>query len=196
MAVRPLENESELLAKIAGGDQLAFKVVFEYYHDAIYKFAFRLLREKEEAREIFQESMLHIWQLGYKLTEIKNLEAYLKILVKRKSIDRFRHKLTADQAEEKLAAEYREGHNETEERILMNEARGILEEGIKQLSPQQQQVYRLCYQQGMKYDQVAEQLQISHGTVQTHMKIALKHLRQYIKNNSDIAAFLIIFKLL
>ncbi|MNU00394.1 RNA polymerase factor sigma-70 [compost metagenome] len=77
----------------------------------------------------------------------------------------------------------------------MREARNILAEGVSLLPGQQQQVYRLCQIEGLKYEEAARQLGISHGSVQTHMKLALKFLRAHVLKNTDVAALLVIFKL-
>lgn len=196
MAIKPLYDESELLHKIAAGDALAFKQVYLAYYDKIFKFAYRLLGGKEPAREVVQETMLHLWQLGYKLKAIESLEAYLKTVAKRRAVDLLRRKVREEKAEKQLGAAYRDGHRETEESILLNETRRILEDGIQLLPKQQRQVYRLCQQQGLKYEQAAAQLNLSHGTVQTHMKLALKFLRTYVQEHSDVAVLLIIFRLL
>lgn len=196
MDVKSLLEESELLAKIAAGDQHAFKIIFDRYQDILFKFAFRLLQEKEPAREIVQEAMLHIWQLGYQLTEINNIESYLKTVTRHKANHAFRRKLLEVKVEKQMAASYVDSHEDTEQVILMNEARRILEEGIQLLPMQQRKVYQLCQQQGLKYEEAAKLLNLSHGTVQTHMKLALKFLRTHIQKNTDLAALLVIFKLI
>lgn len=195
MVIKPLHEETVLLAKIANGDEQAFKVVYEHYYRQVYNFAFKWIQERESAQEIVQETMLYFWQLGYKLTEIRNVESYLNTIAKRKAIDVFRKKVLQEKSVRMLATAYIDGHNETEEGILMREARNILEEGVSLLPGQQQQVYRLCQQQGLKYEEAARQLGISHGSVQTHMKLALKFLRTHVLKNTDVAVLLVIFKL-
>lgn len=194
--VKPLFDERELLHKIADGDALAFKQVYLAYNDKIFKFAFRLLGSREPAREVVQETMLRLWQLGYKLKEIDSLEAYLKTIAKRRAIDLLRQQVQAEKAERQLGIAYQDGHRETEENILLRESRRILEEGIQLLPKQQRLVYRLCQQQGLKYEEAAAQLNLSHGTVQTHMKLALKFLREYVLKHSEVAAILVILRLL
>src|SRR5690606_22376433 len=65
------------------------------------------------------------------------------------------------------------------------ETRQLLEDGLDLLPPQQQRVYRLCHQQGLKYEEVACLLDIAPGTVQSHMKLALRFLRNYLKQHID-----------
>jgi len=196
MIVKPLLNEAELLQGIAEGDALAFKKIYLAYNDPVYKFAYRLLGNKDLALEVVQETMLHIWQKGEQLRDIRNLEAYLKTIAKRRATDQLRRNIQARKAEDHLGRTYQDGHRETEEYLQLHESRQILENGIALLPKQQQTVYRLCQQQGLKYEEAAEQLHLSHGTVQTHMKLALKFLRRYVQQHSDVAAVLIILHLL
>jgi len=196
MGIVTLHGETELLGRIARGDQRAFSTIYHSYYDKIYKFSFRLLLSEELSQEVVQETMLLIWQGGDRLKEIRNLDAYLKTVAKRKVIALFRRRAIEDRAVKELKAAYSDVDNETEEGILYRESRKILEEGIMLLPSQQRLVYRLCYQDGLKYEEAAEKLHISHGTVQSHMKQALKFLRNHLSNHSDIAALVIVFRLL
>ena len=196
MGIDAFHDETELLGKIARGDQRAFSSIYRSYYDKIYKFSYRLLLSEELSEEVVQETMLLIWQGGNKLKEIKNLDAYLKTVAKRKVIALFRRKAIEDRAVKALKAAYSDVDNDTEEGILYRESRKILEEGIMLLPSQQRLVYQLCYQNGLKYEEAAEKLRISSGTVQSHMKQALKFLRNHLSNHSDIAALVIIFRLL
>ncbi|UYQ95851.1 RNA polymerase sigma-70 factor [Chitinophaga horti] len=196
MISRRLPHEKTLLAKIAGGDRVAFKEIYDHYHPIIYNFAFRLLQSRATAQEVLQETMLKIWQQGERLHHIDNLDAYLHRMVRHHAIDLLRKSELSVRVQADIRYMLDERHNETEEGILLKETRKILEEGIRKLPRQQHLVYQLCQQQGLKYEEAAAQLNISHGTVQTHMKLALKFLRRYMAEHTDVAVLLIICRLL
>ncbi|MEJ2881617.1 RNA polymerase sigma factor [Pedobacter sp. GR22-6] len=196
MAIRPLQTEKELQAKIARGDRHAFTLFYNAYYPVIFGFARHLLHSEELALDIVQESMLHIWKLGRQLEKVNNLESYLKVFARRRAVDLLRHRAVALKAERILGSTWTEDHNDTEEAILLREGRKILEEGIQLLPKQQRQVYQLCQQEGLKYEEAAQQMGISTGTVKTHLKLAMRFLREHIKNNNDIAILLVFFKLL
>lgn len=193
----PLHHDVvELQAKIAIGDQYAFTLIYNKYYPEIYGFAYHLLHSDELASDVVQESMLHIWQLGVKLNTVNNLESYLKTFARRRAVDLLRHRAVVQKAEILLGKTWAEGHNDTEEGILLGEGRKILQGGIEQLPPQQRRVYELCHQTGLKYEEAAQQLGISTGTVKTHLKLAMRFLREHMKNHTDITIFIILFKLL
>lgn len=195
MTIKTLPDELELLAEIAEGNQMAFKKVYDTYFSRTCTFAFHVLHSKELAQEVVQEVMLRIWQMGNELLEVRDLEGYLKMLAKRKAIDLLRRQIADRKTTSVSQQNWQEGHVETEEAIILNETRQILEAGISKLPAQQKLVYQLCHQQGMKYEEAARQLNISPATVHSHMKLALKFLRLHLKGHTDIAILLIIFKL-
>jgi RNA polymerase sigma-70 factor (family 1) len=196
MTNEPFRNEFDLQVKIAAGDQLAFKKVYDSYFNKTYAFAFHVLHSKELAEEVVQEVMLRIWQMGEGLLEVRNLEGYLKMLAKRRAIDLLRRQELERRTTKESQVDWQEDANDTEEAITLNETRKILNTGISLLPHQQRVVYQLCHEQGLKYEQVAEQLNISPETVHSHMKRALKFLRLYVQENTDITILLILFKLM
>ena len=196
MAVKSLLNESELLAKVAEGDQRAFRLIYDNYRKLVYSAALRLLKTEYHAEEVLQEVFLKIWLLKQDLNKIRHLESYLITLVRNRSLNVLRRTALETSSEKELAAGWAEEHNETEERIMLDDYHRILNDAIAQLPPKQRQVYQLCYQEGLKYEQVAEQLDISPLTVKTHMQLALRFLRKYVSTHADFAIFLIIAKIL
>jgi RNA polymerase sigma-70 factor (ECF subfamily) len=111
------------------------------------------------------------------------------------AIDLLRRKELAYKAEKDLGAGWNESHNDTEEQVLLNDTRKVLEAAIELLPEQQRLVYKLCHQEGLKYHEVAKKLNLSTHTVQSYMKLALRFLRNYISSHTDVAVILIIFKL-
>lgn len=189
-------EDQALLSKIAAGDALAFKQVYDRYFPQIRAFAFRVLVDADGAQEVAQEVMLAFWQKGDGLRDIRNVDAFLKALSKRRTIDALRRLQLARTLKRDLAVQWQESSAETEERLLLKEVRQLLEKGIDLLPPQQQKVYQLCQQEGLKYEEAAQRLDIAPGTVQSHMKQALRFLRNYLRQHHiDVAVWLLIFQL-
>lgn len=195
MDIENLDIEAELLGKIATGDQDAFKLIYNQYHQSVYTFSIWYLKSEVDAEEMTQEVFLKLWQLGPEAINIQNLNSYLKILTRNRSLDMLRKRSREAKADLNIAVNWQENHNETEEQILLNDTKKVLNEAIDLLPQQQKLVYQLCRQQGLKNDEVARQLNLSPLTVRTHMKLALKFLRSYIVQNTDIAITIIILRL-
>lgn len=195
MSLSPFYDDQELLRRVALGDERSFDIIYHNYAKKVYLFAFKVMNSPILAEEVVQEVMLKIWRMGDELKKIDHLEAYLRTASRNISLNLLRRQETAQRADKYLSMNWVEDHNETEELVILNETRDLLNQAIAQLPPQQREVYMLCHQQGLKYDQVAEKLNLAPSTVATHMKLALKFLRNYLKKHNDIFALLVIFKL-
>lgn len=192
MAIKSLYDENELLAKVAAGDQRAFRILYESYYRKVYTQASRLMRDSIAGEEILQEVFLKLWRLGPGLTAIHNLDNYLKTTTRNQGLNALRRLALEAKGSRAIGLNYTDVHNETEEGILLNDTRRILDAAIDRLPKQQREVYQLCHQEGLKYEQAAERLNLSPLTVQTHMKRALKSLRGYLQNHTEVAIMLII----
>jgi RNA polymerase sigma-70 factor (family 1) len=189
-------SERELLSKIAYGDARAFKVVYDTYYRKIFTYAVRYVKSELDAEEIIQEVFLKLWLRDPGSLPISNLDGYFQTLVRNRSLDLLRRKVLADHADLDLAVNWQEAHNDTEELIILQDTKKILDEGITLLTPQQRQVYKLCHQDGLKYEEAANELNVSVSTVHSHMKLALKFLRAYLQQRTDIVILLVILKLM
>lgn len=192
MAVKPLYDEVELLQKIAKGNERAFKIIYDQYKKKIYHYAMGFLHSEVYAEEVMQEVFLKIWLMGEEVQSISSLEAYLKTLTRNRSLDTLRKVIVDQKFGLHITKDYSESHNETEESILLNDTRVVLAHAIDKLPRQQREVYLLCQNEGLKYDEVAIRLNISVNTVKTHMKRALASIRSDISNHTNIVAILIL----
>ena len=153
-------SEQELLRMVAEGSSIAFKVLYDKYQKKVYSRALFLLKSAVLAEEVLQEVMLKLWQGAGKINEESNLEAYLSTLTRNRSFQVLRRKVLEAKTSLALGKNWSEGHNETEEQILMEDTRNILAKGIALLPPQQKLVYQLCHIEGLKYEEAARQLQL------------------------------------
>lgn len=195
MAIQPLFKDYELLVGISDGDQQAFRLLYERYADPVYIQALRLLRSEELAQELMQEVFLKLWRMGKSITEIQNFEVYLKKMTRNYSLNELRRILRENKTSQGYLEDYTESYNETEERIFLKETKQVLQTAINLLPKAQKEVYQLCYQEGLKYKEAAERLNLPHSTVQSQMKRALQFLRAYLKDHPDLAAIIVLLKL-
>lgn len=190
-----LDKESELLAKVAAGDERAFRVIFNAFQKKIYASALRMLQDEVLAEEVVQLSMLRFWMMGKGLLSVRSAEGYLMKISRNCAFDLLRRKELQFRLEKDLQLSWSETHNETQEQILLNETRKILQQGIAMLPAQQKLVYQLCHEEGLKYKEVASRLNLSVETVRSYMRLAQVFLREHMRAHHDIAVLLIIFKL-
>lgn len=195
MSLLPLPDEKKLLFRIAKRDVHAFKTVYDHYGRKVYGHCKRLLHTEVLAEEALQEIFLKIWLMEDRLLQIDHLDAYLKVLSRNHCLNVIRRQALEERTNARATADYTDAHNETEETILLRDARALLDEAIEALPDQQREVYRLCQREGLTYDQAAQQLGISVNTVKTHMKRALASLRTKMEQHGKLPILMVIFNL-
>ena len=188
-------DEKEMLARAAYGDQSAFKFIFDAYQGRVYTFALRYLKFNHRAEEAVQEVFMKLWRQRTALSGINDLQQYIFMVTRNHALDYLRRSKVREHIQVPLQAAHDTPDTDTEDAIMLQETRRILEEGIALLPPQQQRVYRLCHQQGLTYEQVAQQLAISAQTVQRHMKLALRFLRKHLEKHGTTGILLLLLKL-
>jgi RNA polymerase sigma-70 factor (family 1) len=191
-----LNDEKVLLHQVSTGNAKAFSIIFHQYSPKVYHYALKIIKSESLAEEIAQEVFVKIWNLEEQLTQIANLDAYLRVLTRNHTLKVLRRMALEIRTSRMMAHDYKEDHNETEEYIIFKDSEKILNQGIEKLPAQQKLVYNLCHQEGLKYEEVAERLNISKLTVKTHMQHALRFLRNYVSTHTDIAIVVILMTLL
>jgi len=177
----PLYNEQQLLNLVAKGDEVAFTKLFEQHQHRVYSIALKISKSATIAEEMVQEVLLKVWQKRADLPQIQNFESYLYTIVQHavyKSLKRIarRHRLAVEAEKEQLS-DITDGENY----ILDKEYHSLLQKGIEELPTQQQQVYRLIREKGLKRDEVADLLNLRPETVKFHLARAVKNLWSYCK---------------
>src|SRR5690606_19643221 len=78
-------------------------------------------------------------------------------------------------------------------KLLDAEAQMIFREAIRQLSPQRRLIFTLSREQGLTHEQIAEQLNLSVGTVKKTMSNALISIRSFLSSRGINGLTLMLF---
>ncbi len=176
----PHYTEEELLNRLAGNDETAFARLFEAYRDKLYSFIFHLSGSSVLAEDVLQEVFLKIWRDRSHLSGISNFNAYLFRMAQNQAINMLRRQ----SRETLILAEIRRLSTEAAgagELFSAKEVQFLLDRALNSLPPQQKRVYELSRDQGLKYEQIAAEMNISVSTVRNHMVQALRSIREFIQ---------------
>jgi len=190
-------------------DENAFELFFHVLNNSLIKFCVLYVHQREIAEEIVSDVFVKCWLNRKNLTEIQNPETYLFVAVKNQSLNHIKKYSTIHlvQIEETNSVEFVNTYNPQKE-IENKELVFRMDQAIAGLPQQCRIVFRLIKEDGMKYKEVAEILNISPRTVQTQLFRAIKKLSvvltQYNKHNENtpktnviniLGAIVVIFQL-
>ena len=190
MIVRPPYDESALLARIANGDEEAFRRFFDLYKERFYAVVLKMTHSNEVAEDIVQDVFMDIWKKRESLVDIDNPSSYFFTVVYRRVYHHYR-KVALEKKLLQVIPAVKESMNTTDEMVLARESKKLISQAVAKLPSQQQLVFKLSKQEGLSREDVARQLQISPNTVKNHLADALKFIRAFLQNSAF--TFLIIF---
>jgi len=178
-----LHNERELFLRIAAGDQTAFCTLFNHYKNKVYSISWKLTGIQAAAEDVVQEVFLKLWTNKTKLPEIENFNAYLST-VTCNHIYNMARKVSYEHTylKDMLAKEF-SNNSDTLNAVNYNELLNLFHMAVAQLPPQQRRVYQLSREEGLKYEEIAQRLNLSRQTVKSYMKIAILSVKTYLQNH-------------
>jgi RNA polymerase sigma-70 factor (family 1) len=174
-------NQQELLHQLAGGNEIAFRQLYDHHKDDVYAFALGITRSVPLAEEIVQDSFIKLWQHRHELPGIQKFESWFFTITRNLCYSALR-KIALDRKIKSAPELQPEQHVATAEDILITrENRELVQQAIYQLPEQQQRVYKLHREAGLTYDEIAAELQISRNTVKEHLRRAVTAIRAYLE---------------
>jgi len=187
-------DDKELYLKLREGDERAFQILFKKYYSAMCHFARQFLNDSELAEETVQDMFVKIWEKRTTLNIETSVKHYFFRSVRNQCLNQIQH--------EKIKKQYsnmvlESAHQDIDPEHYYVEVGLIqrIERSIDSLPPKRQEIFRLSREQGMKYKDIADTLNISVKTVEAQMGLALKHLREELKEFSNhLMSLFFIFK--
>jgi RNA polymerase sigma-70 factor (ECF subfamily) len=189
-----LTEDNELFLKIKAGDEQAFQALFRKYYSAMCHFARQFLNDSELAEETVQDMFVKIWEKRDMLNIDSSVKHYLFRSVRNHCLNQIQHdKIKKQYATMVLESAHQEINGD--QYFLEVDLIQRIEKSIDSLPPKRKEIFRLSREQGMKYKEIAETLNISVKTVEAQMGLALKHLREELKDFSNhLITMFMIFK--
>jgi RNA polymerase sigma-70 factor, ECF subfamily len=168
-----------------------FRQLFLDYFEGLYAYAFTLVKNNDDAKDVVQKAYIKLWEKRTSLALPSSARPYLFTSVYHLSLNRIRDKKRREGAYQSDVPAAPETFIST---VEQKEVRLRIDAAISALPPQCREVFMKSRMEGKRYSEIARELQLSVKTVEGHMGKALKVLRE---NLSDLKGpYAILFLLL
>jgi RNA polymerase sigma-70 factor (ECF subfamily) len=168
----------ELQIRIAGGDEAAFTQLYLLFGKKLILFGVSLVRSREIAEELVEDVFVKLWSQRSGITSIDNIAVYLYVSVKNKALNKLSQK-----ANELISAPFDfldttldEFSADPYDLMITSEMMSRMQQVIETLPPRCKMIFKLIREDGLKYKDVAEILNISVNTIDAQMAIAVKKI--------------------
>jgi RNA polymerase sigma-70 factor (ECF subfamily) len=180
-------SDTQLIRAVQGGDQASFAVLVRRYSERAYRAAYRVVRDPHQAEEIVQEALIKAYR-GLDGFELRSsFYTWLYKIVVNLALDRRRREGRAPNIEWDDSVAGRvdpraipPGAGDPELASRRREVREFVAQGVQELPDPQREVLLLREVEGLSYEEIAERMRISKGTVMSRLHYARKKMVMFL----------------
>lgn len=166
-----------LLNDIAlNSSRASFKRLYLFYYSKLFSLAKSLVKNDEQAEEITNDVFMNLWGRRASLNEINNFTYYCYTSVKNKSLTCLAKNQLKSVSIDEFNIDVADGNATAEDKLACEDLANLINTTLSKLSDQCRLVFKLVKEDGLKYREVADLLDISIKTVEYHIGNALKAL--------------------
>ena len=188
-ATRPLDAESNLIARCLGGEQGAWEELVQMHTKRVYAICYRFTNSDSAAQDLTQEVFLRIFRtLGSFRAGEGSFTVWLTRLTRNLLVDHYRRtkqERVTDAIEDKLGILEEKGahYSRTDGLLAGREAAELLQAALQKLSPELREAVILRDLQEMEYREIARALDIPEGTVKSRLNRGRAELVRVLRRN-------------
>jgi len=187
---RAVGFEAQFIERLRAGEAAAFDRLIEERSGDVYALLYRLTEDREEARDLTQETFLRVFQ---SIDHFRG-DADLKTWIYRIAINQARNRwrwwrrrrrdvtvsldTEGEREEQPLSARLRDSGIDPEQETLMREREMALRRALRTLGRLYREVVILRDVEGLTYEEIAAALEISIGTVKSRLSRGRQDLRR------------------
>lgn len=169
----------ELLAGVARGDEAAFAELYQATAAKLYAVALRILRSKEAAEDVLQDSYFKVWERARDFdASIAAPGTWMAAIVRNRALDEIRRRAARPQADVAALDDLESGDEDPVEALGRREDIVRLLRCLEGLEPDKRQMVRLAYLDGMSREALAKRFARPEGTIKTWLHRSLARLKE------------------
>lgn len=181
---------NRLISSDSTATDLLFSRLYVSYFARLVRFASLYVSSAEDAENIVQDFFLRLWEQKGILTELQRPDAFIFSSVKHRCLNFLRSQLStldgrralSDVVEQEYRFKLYSLQMLDESEMSIDEIEQMLQKAIDTLPERCREIFVMSKLKGMKYREIAVTLQLSVNTVENQMAIALKKLREELRD--------------
>ena len=175
MQPSPSEDDLNLIRRVVGRDRQAFETLYHRYSPAVYRYLWKLIRQREIVEEALNDVMMVVWQNASRFNGTSRLSTWILGIAHNKA-------LKARVRSAKFDAELRQTEPDgvessgPEDAWASRELANAVARAIDSLPPEQGVVVELTFYHDLSYAEIAKIVGCPVNTVKTRMFHARRRL--------------------
>jgi len=177
------QPDFEVIQRVLAGETAAFDGLVHQYQQEIYRLAYRMTRNAEDAKDLAQETFVQAYRSLGTFRGQSRFSTWLYRIAVNLCLNHLKSSARRDPAEvdERLP----DARADSLSVLLADERDRALAEAIETLPPQQKATLTLRVQQGLGHREIAEILECSEGTAKANYFHAVRALQRKLEAFRD-----------
>ena len=178
LSIQSYEDPIRLFERIRAGDKEAFKNFYDRNQSALFSFLLSKGLDRTTAEDLIQQAFLIIWEKRKQIDPARSLRSYLFTTAYNRMLNHFRDR---KDMESEFAFVLSSEEKNPEEMAVQSEAIRNMHNVLANMPERRRSVFEFCYLKGFSHKEAASAMNISVKTIENHMALALKELREALK---------------
>jgi RNA polymerase sigma-70 factor (ECF subfamily) len=153
-----------------------FEIVFKKHFKNLHAYACTIVRDEVMAEEMVQNVFCRLWEKSEQIEIRESVSGYLYRSVYHESLNYLKHLKVRD-AYQTYAINQMENTNNTSHNLELKELEDRLEAALKELPEKCRTIFQMSRFEELKYQEIADRLELPLKTVENQMGKALRLLR-------------------
>lgn len=181
--------DGQLAQRTIEGDFEAFEELVERYSLSLFKFAYKILNDYEDASDVLQQTLIQLYTALPQRHPTASFRSWAFVIARNKCVDYLRkrqivtlHQLEAEDPHLTTLEQLNDPSPLPEELIERQAIQELLLEAIRSLPERYQLVVTLRYTTYLSFGEIGQVLNIPEGSAKTFFQRAKILLRDYLKD--------------
>jgi len=181
-------SDAALIRRIAERQPDALAELYARFAPTLMALARRILDNHADAEEVLQEVFVQVWNHGERYDPARSsVSTWLVLIARSRAIDRLRSRKVVERTHEAGAQAIPSAGGEAyaspeaAENVFIQERHERVRREMAALPAEQRQVLEMAFYQGLTQSEIAAKAGLPLGTVKTRTLLAMKKLRQALR---------------
>lgn len=175
------QQEYFVMSALRQDSKEAFSLLFQTYYTDLVLFCGNFIKDKDSCEDIVQSIFLKLWRDRQNIQIETSLKSYLLKAVRNSCFDEYRHLEIIRQHEAEYESTMLDSYD-TDNYILYSDLSDHLHRALEKVPDLYREAFMLNRFEGLRYREIAEQLNVSERTVEVRISKTLDLLRKYLKD--------------
>jgi RNA polymerase sigma factor (sigma-70 family) len=187
-------EDAQIIQAALSGNDRAYKLLMNKYHDAIFSFIYRMIHDREQVEDLTQEAFIKAFASLGSFNDEYAFSTWLYKIATNNCIDYIRkRKLQTFSIDKPIEArdsdftfELSDDSYEADKELISGQRARLLTQAIETLPEKYRKVIHLRHVEERSYEEIARQLRLPIGTVKAHIfrarELLYKQLRSKIRH--------------